>query len=151
MTSILDFSDWPAPAWLPLAAAAAASTECISFHFCSIDCALLPTCCCVLVCSDVITAPGNTTPKAAAELLQQNKKGKLPLVNAQGQLVSGPGLSGLSNQLTSCHLTHVLPTTCCLTRCHVRHVYALSSSFKCSTLLKSSQSDRCLSAACRLV
>eukprot|EP00878_Enallax_costatus_P013887 GHUV01014522.1.p1 GENE.GHUV01014522.1~~GHUV01014522.1.p1 ORF type:complete len:358 (+),score=101.32 GHUV01014522.1:142-1215(+) len=36
---------------------------------------------------EVITAPANTTPKAAIELLKQNKKGKLPLVNAQGQLV----------------------------------------------------------------
>jgi IMP dehydrogenase len=41
-----------------------------------------------MACSDVLTAPASTTPKAAQELLRKNKKGRLPLVNDKGQLVS---------------------------------------------------------------
>ncbi len=41
-----------------------------------------------VACSDVITAPASTSPKAAQELLKKNKKGRLPLVNDKGQLVS---------------------------------------------------------------
>lgn len=41
-----------------------------------------------MACSDVLAAPASTTPKAAQELLRKNKKGRLPLVNDKGQLVS---------------------------------------------------------------
>jgi CBS-domain-containing membrane protein len=38
--------------------------------------------------SDVLTAPASTSAKAALELLNKTKKGRLPLVNDKGQLVS---------------------------------------------------------------
>jgi hypothetical protein len=43
---------------------------------------------CVLPCSDVVTAPSSISAKAAQQLLRENKKGRLPLVNDKGQLVS---------------------------------------------------------------
>lgn len=43
---------------------------------------------CICCRSDVVTAPASTTPKAAQELLKKTKKGRLPLVNDKGQLVS---------------------------------------------------------------
>lgn len=35
-----------------------------------------------------MTAPASTSAKAAQQLLEKNKKGRLPLVNDKGQLVS---------------------------------------------------------------
>eukprot|EP00879_Flechtneria_rotunda_P018863 GHRR01019800.1.p1 GENE.GHRR01019800.1~~GHRR01019800.1.p1 ORF type:complete len:443 (+),score=175.86 GHRR01019800.1:489-1817(+) len=37
---------------------------------------------------DVVTAPEGTTPKAAVDILKRNKKGRLPLVNANDELVN---------------------------------------------------------------
>lgn len=54
-------------------------------------CTLLDLMCvyCAVRCSDVVTATVGTSAKAAQEILKQNKKGRLPLVNAAGELVSG--------------------------------------------------------------
>ena len=41
-------------------------------------------------CRDVVTAPEGTSAEKALALLQQSKRGKLPLVNADGELVSTP-------------------------------------------------------------
>jgi CBS domain-containing protein len=48
----------------------------------------LLACVCAHGCSDVVTAPAGTSAKAAQEILKANKKGRLPIVNAAGELVS---------------------------------------------------------------
>lgn len=57
----------------------------------------------VRVCSEVVTAPAGTSAKAAQEVLRANKKGRLPIVNAAGELVSSSALAApLAALLQSC-------------------------------------------------
>jgi hypothetical protein len=52
----------------------------------------------------VVTAPAGTSAKAAQEILKANKKGRLPIVKAAGELVS----SSMRKCSSSSSITHVL-------------------------------------------
>lgn len=107
-----------APVYPPARQDRAAGPSCSSTHTVSLllmsaaPCLTCLRCCCcccwcfgcgggVVPCSDVVTAPSSISAKAAQQLLRENKKGRLPLVNNKGQLVSRHCRSLLSGTATA--------------------------------------------------